>query len=291
MTERTAVSTEHSALPPEVATALQRLEYLVEKFEQHPEPTVRERAFELLQCVDTIHRPGLRRLADLLRQGGLQQEAAKDPLARLLLDLYDIGEGGAQERVDAVLEAVRPYVESAGGELELLEVGEDAVRVRVSGAAGGCGGSLAPAVEQLLREGLPDLERVEVLDPAPAPARNFIPLASLKLAPALVWRTVLRAETVPAGEVRGALLGAISVLVARLGDGELRAYHNVCPRGPLPLHGGQVEDGVLACPWHHCRFDLRTGRRLDGDGPGLEALPHRVEEGDVRIGVRDRVTA
>src|SRR5919202_1793064 len=66
-------------LPPELAAALERLDDLVAAFEQHPDPDVRERAVALLQCVDHVHRGGLRRLAELLRLAGLEPPALADP--------------------------------------------------------------------------------------------------------------------------------------------------------------------------------------------------------------------
>ncbi len=81
------------------------------------------------------------------------------------------------------------------------------------------------------------------------------------------------------------------VLVASVQAGEAHAYRNACPGTPLPLEGGRVEDGVLVCSWHGCRFDLRGGRRVDADGPGLGVLPIAVEGGKVRIGSVQKVAA
>ena len=99
-------------LPEDVAAAVQRLDELVKSFEEHPDPAVQERAFELLQCVDSMHRAGLRRLNDLLKTVGLQRRAIDDPEVRLLFDLYDLGEGGVQSRAEAVVESMRPSMES-----------------------------------------------------------------------------------------------------------------------------------------------------------------------------------
>jgi Fe-S cluster biogenesis protein NfuA len=171
-------------LPPEVLGALERLDQLVQEFEQHPAPAVQERVFELLQCVDAVHRAGLRRLGALLEETGLRQRALADPEARLLFDLYDLGEGGERQRAEAVLATVRPYVESHGGSLEVLEAEAGVVKVRLwDGCTSGQGSAatLREAVEHALCDGLPDFVRMEVLEapPPPRPEPGFVPLSSL----------------------------------------------------------------------------------------------------------------
>lgn len=71
---------------------LAHLDALVAGFEQHAEPDVRGRALELLQHVDTVHREGLSRLVEVVnrRHPQLLEEAARDPVVRLFLTLYDL---------------------------------------------------------------------------------------------------------------------------------------------------------------------------------------------------------
>src|SRR5215208_4850408 len=56
--------------PNALELAVQRLDEMIESFEEDPEPTVRERAITLLQAVDAVHRPGLARLAAYLDAAG-----------------------------------------------------------------------------------------------------------------------------------------------------------------------------------------------------------------------------
>jgi hypothetical protein len=81
-----------SELPNALELAVQRLDEMVESFEQDPEPTVRERAITLLQAVDAVHRPGLSRLAAYLDAAGpvLRERALADPAVRLLFELYEL---------------------------------------------------------------------------------------------------------------------------------------------------------------------------------------------------------
>jgi nitrite reductase/ring-hydroxylating ferredoxin subunit len=69
-------------------------------------------------------------------------------------------------------------------------------------------------------------------------------------------------------------------------DGELVAHSTVCPHKLGPLAECAVEDGVLRCPWHGYRFDVRTGESRDGGRLRLPPAP-RVELGP---GARVRLT-
>lgn len=55
-----------------------------------------------------------------------------------------------------------------------------------------------------------------------------------------------------------------SFRILELEDGEIVAHTTVCPhwRGPLDVCLPQA--GILQCPWHGYRFDLRTGLSADG---------------------------
>ncbi len=81
-----------SNLPSALDLAVERLDEMVESFEQDPEPTVRERAITLLQAVDAVHRPGVARLMSYLdaAEPKLRAAALRDPAVRLLLELYEL---------------------------------------------------------------------------------------------------------------------------------------------------------------------------------------------------------
>ncbi len=77
------------------------------------------------------------------------------------------------------------------------------------------------------------------------------------------------------------------VLVARLPDGSLRAVENACPHQGYPLSQGSLHECVLTCTWHNFKFDLRTGKAVQGE----EAVRlHPVVEEDGQI-VVDRDTS
>ncbi len=68
------------------------------------------------------------------------------------------------EQVQAVLDKIRPALQADGGDVELVGVEDGVVKVKLTGACRGCPMSqitLANGVERVLKQELPDVERVE----------------------------------------------------------------------------------------------------------------------------------
>ena len=70
-----------------------------------------------------------------------------------------------QERVEKVLEKIRPYIQSDGGDISLVAVDETAgiVKVRLSGACGSRPSSTATlkgGVERMVRQEIPEIKEV-----------------------------------------------------------------------------------------------------------------------------------
>lgn len=70
-----------------------------------------------------------------------------------------------QERVQEVLEGVRPTLQADGGDVELIGVTEDGiVKVRLTGACGSCPFStmtLKHGIEARLKEMIPEVKEVQ----------------------------------------------------------------------------------------------------------------------------------
>ena len=54
-------------------------------------------------------------------------------------------------------------------------------------------------------------------------------------------------------------------------DGVFHVYQHKCPHRGGPLSKGRLQDGIVTCPWHSSKFDLRTGKLMSGPrvGPNL----------------------
>jgi nitrite reductase/ring-hydroxylating ferredoxin subunit len=66
-------------------------------------------------------------------------------------------------------------------------------------------------------------------------------------------------------------------------DGEPRAMSDSCLHKGVSLAGGVCRDGVITCPSHWWRYDLRDGSLQGTPGRGLAVYPARVTEGMIEV--------
>ena len=69
-----------------------------------------------------------------------------------------------KEKVTKVLDTIRPGLQMDGGDIELIDVNEGVVKVRLVGACAGCPMSmmtLQMGVERVLKREIPEVVRVE----------------------------------------------------------------------------------------------------------------------------------
>jgi len=281
--------------------AVKELETLIATLERDED----ERALLLLQLMDAVHRPGL----ELIAAGDHD-----DPVAQALLSMYDLAPLDDQVAVEEALDEIRPYIESHGGGLELLDVDDGVVHVQMSGACNGCAGSaitLRRGVEEILRERYEGFREVVAHEPEGAESGNgnggsgllqislegFEPSKAAGAAePELlqienlrkpVFEEVAKLTDLPPGELMAVDVGDQAILLANV-DGEAYAFHNVCPTDDRSrLEGGRLAGAALVCPWHNCAFDARSGKRVDDrpQDPGLAAVPVAVQDGALKVAV------
>lgn len=74
-------------------------------------------------------------------------------------------QGTLRERVEAVLEIVRPNLQADGGDVELVDVTDDGiVKVRLQGACHGCpmaAMTLQMGIERVVKSQVPEIKSVE----------------------------------------------------------------------------------------------------------------------------------
>ena len=71
-----------------------------------------------------------------------------------------------RDQVSAVIERVRPFIQSDGGDIELVDVSDNKARVRMSGNCVGCPSAsmtLYMGLEQALKDEIPGFEELVVL--------------------------------------------------------------------------------------------------------------------------------
>ena len=251
-----------------------------------------ERALMLLQLIDAVHRPGLELIA---------ADERDHPVAQALLAMYDLAPLDDHTEVEEALDEIRPYIESHGGGLKLLDVEEGVVHVEMSGACNGCAGSaitLRRGVEEILRERYEGFKEVVAHEPEGAEAQNgngaagpqLLQIEGLSKVEGLrkpVFEQVAQLADLSPGELTAVEVDGKSVLLANV-DSEVYAFWNVCPVDDRsPLDGGRLAGTALVCPWHNCAYDARSGKRVDDrpQDPGLAVLPVAIRDGAVEVAV------
>lgn len=76
------------------------------------------------------------------------------------------GENGMKENVEKALQTIRPALQADGGDIELIDVVDGVVKVRLTGACGGCPMSqmtLKMGVEKVLKQQVPEVKSVETV--------------------------------------------------------------------------------------------------------------------------------
>ena len=75
------------------------------------------------------------------------------------------GWSGMREEVQRVIDRIRPNLQADGGDVELIDVGDDGVvKVKLTGACHGCPMAqmtLKNGIERYLRQSLPEIKGVE----------------------------------------------------------------------------------------------------------------------------------
>jgi Fe-S cluster biogenesis protein NfuA/nitrite reductase/ring-hydroxylating ferredoxin subunit len=287
----------------QIARASERIEALLNAAAAGGD-LARQRAEELVRLVADLYGAGLERLLDLLHERGrldpdVCDALAGDELVSGLLLVHGLHPLDTATRIARALEGVRPYLASHGGNVELVDVTDGMVQLRLTGSCDGCASSAATlelAVEGAIRDAAPEVDEIEVLPPTPQPQRaGVIPIASLRArtgdAPRGRWETIPDAA-LATGQVAARVAGGVALALCATGSG-LFAFRDSCP-----TCGSQVTaaaaglgrtpggDPVLRCPGCGAHFDIRhAGASLDPGGPPLQPLPLLVRDGMVQVAV------
>lgn len=151
---------------------MQKIEGLVHTIESAADPNVRASAIELMQSVMELHGAGIERMMDIAFETGkvaatggeIIDRFAEDDLVASLLLLYDLHPLDVETRVAQALDKVRPYLDSHGGNVELLGVADGVVRLRLQGSCQSCASSamtLKHSIEEAIYEAAPEITTIE----------------------------------------------------------------------------------------------------------------------------------
>jgi Fe-S cluster biogenesis protein NfuA/nitrite reductase/ring-hydroxylating ferredoxin subunit len=249
----------------------------------------REKALAMKAAIEEFHKSALTQVIHVLKADARGKELLFDmidqPEIYAMLSMHGLIRPDLTTRVRRVIENVRPYMQSHGGDIELLDVSSDSVRLRLAGACNGCSMSavtLRNGVEDALRENVPEILHIEVVPNEPTPA--LISVESLLGGDQRGWIPGPAAEVLQDGKPYRMEGQNNGILLLRMGN-QIQAFRNACAHMGLPLEGGMVdvEAGTITCPWHGFRFDCRTGECLTAPHAQLESIPLRIDSGVIHV--------
>jgi Fe-S cluster biogenesis protein NfuA len=156
----------------ELRKRMHRIDDLLKDIDRFKDPQTKLRTREIVQALMDFHGAAMEKLMDRLAaagEPGLQMihSLAQDDLVASLLLLYGLHPRDLESRVAEALEKVRPYLQSHGGNVELLGIADGIVRLRLDGSCHGCPSSaqtLKQTIEEAIFEIAPDVAAIEVAD-------------------------------------------------------------------------------------------------------------------------------
>ncbi len=271
----------------------------------------RERTEQLVREISDLYGAGLERMMAMAVQARpeLADAFAADDLIASLLLVHGLHPHSVDRRIEDALDSVRPYLGSHGGDVNLLEVDGEVVRLQFAGSCKSCPSSavtLELAVEDAVRAAAPEISSIEVVAAEPdAKPATVIPaeqlMSRVRAQPqGHAWHPVPDIADLSPGEVGGFAVAGTTVLVCRLDD-RLFAYRDRCGACGESLAGAALHrrlgsaDAVLRCPSCHAHFDVvHAGACVDGNGSAdahLEPIPLLERDGVLSMAVAEAVEA
>jgi Fe-S cluster biogenesis protein NfuA/nitrite reductase/ring-hydroxylating ferredoxin subunit len=269
-----------------------RMETLLGEIESLQDPNARTKAAELVQVLLELYGEGLARMMEVVAEGEERERIfealAGDELVSHLLLLHGLHPLDVETRVIRALEEVRPYLQSHGGNVELLGIAGGVARVRMQGSCDGCPSSavtLKLAIEEAVQKAAPDLEGIEaegVTEPQPAPTLVAGPTLRRKKKRqeenGASWTVVGGLPQLSGGGLLVKEISGEPVLFLKLED-DFYAYRHLCPECGGSLEEASLKGAELTCSGCGHRYDVRrAGRCLDNPQLHLEPVPLLVSE-------------
>ncbi len=265
---------------PELQGTGDRVEALLQRFTGPIAPKeAHAAAEELVQLLTELYGAGLERTLEIVHDNAAERSEAvfaalaSDKLVASLLILHGLHPQTVEERVQAALDKVRPYLNSHEGDIEILGISEGVVHLRLAGSCHGCPSSLATVkltVENAILEAAPEISEVRAQGLSVSQTdRRDSDWISLDAHPGLA----------SGGSSTLEVDGAPVLLVS---DGCLvHAYRNQCPRCLHGLSSAALEWPMLECRSCDQRYDVASGGRAEGEAT-LEAFPLAYDVHDSR---------
>jgi len=96
---------------------------------------------------------------------------------------------------------------------------------------------------------------------------------------------VLKEEDLPVGKSAIVLVDDVEIALFNYKE-EIYAVANKCPHKGGPLGEGRVQEGVIVCPGHEWRFELKTGNSMQNPEMRVQVYPVRVKDEKIYVGFK-----
>lgn len=250
------------------------------------EPERRKAVEAYRDAIDALHKSALRRIlaaakADPAAMPAMRG-AAEDAVVHAVLRYHELIKPSLGDRVEAALASVRPMLASHGGDVELLSVAPPAVEVRFTGACEGCAASTLTfhaGVRKAIEQTCPEITEVTLV-PGSGGAFGFqSPFAAAAEGD---WLAAGSVRDIPEDGIAVRALAGERVILFRSGEA-VSCFRDACAHMGAEIHDGPVEGGVITCPRHGFRYDLRTGACLTAGDVRLQSHVVRLIDGRVEV--------
>lgn len=255
-----------------------------------------KKIMQLKDAIEAFHEDALRKLVKIVRTTDegkeLMLRAVEEPSVYAMLLFHGIIKQSLYTRVIAVMEEIRPYLNSHGGDIELEKIEDNIVYVRLQGACSGCSLSavtLKNGVEEAIKTRIPEIEHVRMVNEI---SPGFMPLNKKVDEDDLLdsgWREGPNIENLKDNKPYYVTIDETDVLLIII-DHKILAYRNRCPHRGTPFTQEEVEQVnhmLLIGNSDSLRFDLTNGECITVPHIQLEPFPVRLENKHVWIRVGD----
>lgn len=142
---------------------LDKVEECIQKIESCTDTVARENSRELVQVLLDFHGKALERIVSAISSSAcptlLDELQSRDELVGQMLLLHGLHPQDTRTRVLGALEKVRPQLKSHGGNVELVGIEENRVKLHFQGSCSGCPSSamtLKNTIEEAILEAAPE---------------------------------------------------------------------------------------------------------------------------------------
>jgi len=275
----------------ELLKDIQSLESLTADWDEQQRNTLQA----LKQAHDDLNKEAFSRLIRALKTEpaalAVLKEAVGDEVIYAVLRYHGILKATLHERVEDALNSVRPYLESHGGNVELVEIAlPDTVEIRLLGACDGCPASaltLSEGVEKAIKEYCPEITTIKKakggVTAAPVDGVKVDFVSPFARSEDAGWIYVCKLDSIPEDQIKVATVSNNEVLLSRF-ENKVTCYQNSCAHMGMPLDMGEVNNGILVCPHHGFEYSLQTGECLTA--PEVQLHTHAVRVIDDKVEIK-----